>query len=73
MSDKHILLTSNVAIIVFVAAFSISLVLAYGFEQEFSLATLTLLHVTQIIWAGLAKLAYVVRLVTQKQLGLEVR
>jgi hypothetical protein len=43
---------------------------AYGFEAQLSLITVTLLHVSQLVLAGVFKLSYVARLVAQNQLGL---
>ena len=48
-------------------------VLAYGFDNHFPLLGLTLLHVAQILLAGLFKVSYVLRLVAQQQLGLAIR
>ena len=53
-------------------AFIVTVVLAYGLENYFPLMLVTLLHVSQLVLAGLFKVAYVVRLVSQKQLGMTV-
>lgn len=48
-------------------------ILAYGYEAYFGLITLTLLHVSQIVLAGLCKLSYVLRLVALSNLGLALK
>ena len=62
---NHSMLTTGIA-------FAIATYLAYGLENTLPLAVIALCHVAQIVLAGLFKVSYVVRLVCQKQLGMEV-
>ena len=70
---KHALLTlANWSMLTTFLLFLAFAVLAYGFEQEVPIMLLAVLHVAQIFLSGLFKVAYVVRLVTLKQLGMAV-
>jgi hypothetical protein len=73
-SDKtvNVLRVANLFMYTSFLAFLITVVLAYMFEGQFALMTVAVLHVAQLILAGFFKVAYVVRLVSQKQLGLRV-
>ncbi|MDF2176637.1 hypothetical protein P2G88_00050 [Aliiglaciecola sp. CAU 1673] len=72
MSPESTLRIANFALLLFFLAFCVSVVLAYGFESQIPMIVVALLHVAQLVLAGLVKVAYVVRLVSQKQLGMEV-
>lgn len=63
---------ANIAMLLIGLAFIASVVVAYGFESSLPMMFIALLHVAQMILAGLFKVSYVVRLVSQKQLGLKV-
>lgn len=70
MGNLNLLRTANMSMALTFLFFLVSVVLAYGYEQHFPIMTLTLLHVSQLILAGIFKVSYVIRLVAQKQLGL---
>jgi hypothetical protein len=70
MNNFDLLKTANMTMAITFLFFLISAVLAYGYEQHFPIMILTLLHVSQLILAGIFKVSYVIRLVAQKQLGL---
>lgn len=72
MKTSSILKSANAAMLVSFVGFIFALLVAYMFEGQFSLMFITVLHVAQLIFAGIFKVAYVVRLVSQKQLGLRV-
>ena len=73
MNNILLLKFANATMLTTLVVFVICVVLAYGFDNLFPLLGLTLLHVAQIILAGLFKVSYVVRLVAQQQLGLAIR
>lgn len=73
MNNTLLLKLANTSMLVTLLAFVGSAILAYGYEQQFPLMIVTMLHVSQMILAGFFKVSYVVRLVAQKQLGLTVR
>jgi hypothetical protein len=73
MDNVVLLKFANATMLTTLVVFVICVVLAYGFDNLFPLLGLTLLHVAQIILAGLFKVSYVVRLVAQQQLGLAIR
>lgn len=73
MNHSQLLNLANVAMVVTLLLFIASVVLAYGFNQSFSMLTLTFLHISQIILAASFKLSYVLRLVAQDKLGLALR
>ena len=70
MNHNLLLKLANASMLTTFVIFVTCAVLAYGFESHFPLLGLSLLHVAQIMLAGLFKVSYVVRLVAQKQLGL---
>ena len=72
MKNRFILRIANLSMLLTFLAFVAAVILSYGFESTLPLWSITLLHVAQMFLAGLFKVAYVVRLVSQKQLGLEV-
>lgn len=71
--NVQLLKTANVWMLLTFLTFCLCTWIAYAFEQQLPLYTVTLLHVSQMILAGVFKVSYVVRLVSQKQLGLAVR
>ncbi|RUO30685.1 hypothetical protein CWE12_05420 [Aliidiomarina sedimenti] len=73
MSGETLLKWSNASMLFFLLAFGAAVYGAWGLEAELPLMAITLLHVAQIVTAGLFKLAYVLRLVAQSQLGRELR
>lgn len=73
IKNQRLLTSANIAMVVTLLLFLTAVVLAYGFDEYFGLYTLVLFHITQLVFAGLFKLSYVVRLVAQKQLGYAIR
>ena len=72
MNHQKILSLANASMLITFLAFFACAILAYGWENQLPLIMATLLHVAQMFLAGFFKVSYVVRLVSQKQLGLEV-
>jgi hypothetical protein len=73
MNHSLLLKLANASMLITLTVFIACVVLAYGFDNYFPLLGLTLLHVAQIILAGLFKVSYVLRLVAQQQLGIAIR
>jgi hypothetical protein len=73
MNNLLLLKLANASMLTTLMVFVVCVVLVYGFDSHFPLVGLTLLHVAQIVLAGLFKVSYVVRLVAQQQLGLAIR
>lgn len=73
MKPEKVLILSNYSMLIFFLAFVIAAGLSYGFEAELPMFIVALLHLAQLLLAGFFKVAYVIRLVSQKQLGLAVR
>lgn len=73
MNAKKLLLTSNTSMIVFLVLSVIVFYLAWFQESNLPLMLLVFLHLSQVILAGLFKVAYVFRLIAQNQLGEELR
>lgn len=73
MSGQRLLQLANGSMVFFLLAFGVSLYGAWGLEKQLPLMMVTLLHIGQIVTAGLFKVAYVLRLVAQSQLGQELR
>lgn len=73
MTGKKLLLTSNTSMVVFLVLSVIVFYLAWFQEENLPLMLLVFLHLSQIILAGLFKVAYVFRLIAQNQLGEELR
>ncbi|SDB01766.1 hypothetical protein SAMN02927930_00026 [Pseudidiomarina indica] len=67
-ADK-LLKGANRAMVIFLALFLIVAYCAWGLEANLPLLLTAILHFLQILLAGLFKLAYVVRLIAQNQLG----
>ncbi len=72
MNNHKRLKLANVAMLLSALAFAIATYLAYGLEHYLPIAVIVACHVAQIILSGVFKVSYVVRLVYQKQLGLDV-
>lgn len=60
---------ANIAMMIFLALFLVVAYCAWGLEANLPLLLIAILHFLQILFAGLFKLAYVVRLIAQNQLG----
>ncbi|MDV6314976.1 hypothetical protein [Idiomarina sp. HP20-50] len=73
MNGKKLLFTSNTSMIVFLVLSVVVFYLAWFQEENLPLMLLVFLHLSQIILAGLFKVAYVFRLIAQNQLGEELR
>lgn len=73
MTGKKLLFTSNTSMIVFLVLSVVVFYLAWFQEENLPLMLLVFLHLSQIILAGLFKVAYVFRLIAQNQLGQELR
>lgn len=73
MSGQRLLHVANAGMVFFLGAFAVSVYGAWGMEKQLPLMLVTILHIAQIVTAGLFKLAYVFRLVAQSQLGQELR
>ena len=72
MDHGFLLRASNLSMLLTLLAFAICTTLAYGFESKFPLFIIAMLHIAQIVLAGLFKVSYVTRLVSLKQLGRQV-
>lgn len=73
MTGQRLLHAANGGMVFFLIAFAVSVYGAWGMEKQLPLMVVTLLHVAQIVTAGLFKVSYVFRLVAQSQLGQELR
>ena len=73
MSPIVILRAANTGMVLTFVLFLSAVLLTYVTEIDIPLFTTVLLHLSQIIMAGLFKVAYVVRIVSLKELGYEVR
>ncbi|WP_416308306.1 hypothetical protein [Neptunicella sp. SCSIO 80796] len=73
MTPKKALLVANVSMLLTLVAFCGCVLVAYGLDDYFPLMVIVLMHVAQIVLAGLFKFSYVLRLVAQKQLGQTLR
>ena len=69
MTPQKLLIYANNSLITSLLIFIISLFFAYGLESQLPLLVVTLLHIFQLLLAGIFKLSYVARLVAQQQLG----
>ena len=72
MGKPTILKLANKSMLTTFILFLSATVLAYGYESQLPIVMLIILHISQILLAGLFKISYVVRLVVLKQLGLAV-
>ncbi|RUO43597.1 hypothetical protein [Idiomarina aquatica] len=73
MKPHTLLRASNTSMVVFLLLSIIVFYLAWFQEQNLPLMLLVFLHLSQVILAGLFKVAYVFRLIAQSQLGQELR
>ena len=73
MSPIVILRAANTGMVLTFVLFLSAVLLTYVIEIDIPLFTTVLLHLSQIIMAGLFRVAYVVRIVSLKELGYEVR
>jgi hypothetical protein len=73
MNSHALLKLANTSMLLSLLSFISCVILAYGYEDYFGLISLTMLHVSQIVLAGLCKLSYVVRLVALDNLGLALK
>ncbi|AVJ57326.1 hypothetical protein C5610_07145 [Idiomarina sp. OT37-5b] len=73
MKSHTLLRASNTSMVVFLLLSIIVFYLAWFQEQNLPLMLLVFLHLSQVILAGLFKVAYVFRLIAQSQLGQELR
>ncbi|MBY6062930.1 hypothetical protein [Pseudidiomarina sediminum] len=73
MTATRLLHSANTAMVVFLVSFIIVGYFAWGMEAELPLMLVAVLHLGQIILAGLFKISYVVRLIAQHRLGRPLR
>lgn len=73
MNVLFILRAANTAMMLTLLSFISAVLLTYIVDIEMPLFATVLLHLSQIVMAGLFKVAYVVRIVSLKELGFEVR
>ena len=73
MTAQTLLTFANKSMVATLVVFALSVYGAYGMEHQLPLMIVTLLHVSQMVLAGVFKVSYVLRLAAQKQLGLAVR
>lgn len=72
MKTRSVLKYANWTLALGFIAFCFAFYVAYAYESALPLLLVSVLHVLQLLLAGVVKVAYVVRLVSQKQLGLTV-
>lgn len=70
MNAKNLLVTANSAMVFTLICFLIAAYLAWIQGDSFPLRFVAVMHMLQIVFAGLFKLSYVLRLIAQKELGL---
>lgn len=73
MKGQRLLRAANTSMGVTLGLFCSAAFLAWGMEGAFGLMTTAILHLAQIVLAGLFKLSYVFRLIAQNQLGQRLR
>jgi len=73
MTPQNRLQLANLFMVGTLVAFSFCVWMAYGFDDRLPLMVIVLMHVAQIVLAGVFKFSYVLRLVAQKQLGQSLR
>lgn len=73
MTGKRLLFTSNTSMVVFLILSVVVFYLAWFQEENLPLMLLVFLHLSQIILAGLFKVAYVFRLIAQSQMGQQLK
>ncbi len=73
MKAETMLRAANSSMGITLLLFVVVAYLAWGLEAEFPLMMVAVLHLSQIVLAGLFKLSYVFRLIAQSQLGQSLR
>lgn len=73
MTPQKTLRVANTSMCLTLLAFATCVYVAYFMDDYFPLMVIVLMHVAQIILAGVFKFSYVLRLVAQKQLGQSLR
>lgn len=73
MDTKKLLVTANGAMVFTLICFLTAAYFAWIRGSELPLRTVAVMHMLQIVFAGLFKLSYVLRLIAQKELGLALR
>lgn len=73
MKGQRLLKAANTSMGVTLGLFCGAAFMAWGMEGAFNLMTTAILHLSQIVLAGLFKLSYVFRLIAQSQLGQRLR
>jgi hypothetical protein len=54
--SQKLLAYANMSMLVCLSVFTIAVVLAYGFDQHFTLFTVAFFHIAQLLFAGIFKL-----------------
>ncbi len=70
MNAKKLLVAANSAMVFTLVCFLTAAYLAWIQGDAFPLRFVAVMHMMQIVFAGLFKLSYVLRLIAQKELGL---
>lgn len=70
---SRLLVGANVSMVVTLILFLITAYCAWFLEADLPLMLVAVLHLLQIVLAGLFKLSYVFRLIAQDRLGLKLR
>lgn len=70
MNPKKLLVAANGAMVFTLLCFLTAAYLAWIRGDDFPLRFVAIMHMMQIVFAGLFKLSYVLRLIAQKELGL---
>lgn len=73
MTARKLLVTANSAMVITLVLFCAAAYLAWIEGQSLPLRVVAVMHMLQIVFAGLFKLSYVLRLIAQNQLGLVLR
>lgn len=73
MTGKRLLFTSNTSMVVFLILSVVVFYLAWFQEENLPLMLLVFLHLSQVLLAGLFKVAYVFRLIAQSQMGQQLK
>ncbi len=67
---KKLFKFANWGMVTTAVAFTILVLMSYGWESHFSIILLAIMHVSQIFLAGFFKVFYVLRLIALKEMGL---
>jgi len=73
MYPRKLLTFANSAMATTFVAFCTAAYFAWFREGQFTVHFTAFLHLSQIVLAGLFKISYVLRLIAQKELGMELR